>query len=209
MEHIVGPLFYAVILGAALSWFGRTWPAQIIAWAVVGFVGGLTIYYGIEVHRMLIDANSAAEELNSPILQFALHLVDLKPIATALSTLNEGQRDAILFVIVVAVLVSLTLPFIVFANGIWASIQSGEGAKTAATSRSEINSKMSEISRSNQTLERSVQALSEMVEEQRGEIRRLSESIDSESARRGAGQSLDGDSFPETTSGEQDDAPKP
>jgi len=129
MENIIIPLAILIVIGAFLSWLGRTPLTLIISYLVVGIVGAFVSYIGFEVFIISVVGNSYAEKINNPILLYILEVLDLKPLAAFFGIFNEEQRVIVLIVITVVSVIAATLPFVTFANAVYAAMTAEDGKK--------------------------------------------------------------------------------
>jgi|GEM_PF-5867386 len=168
-------LLALTLIGACLCWLGRSFISLVISYFVVGCVGATVGYLGYETFRLLLGLNALAEELNNPLLRSILKVVDLettvnsvpmRAVSAALMMLDSEQRKIALFVGTMVAVVTVTLPFVVFANAIYSAMMA-DAAKTAVDStRSEMASELRKASSKREEQFREVRELKAIVASQ-------------------------------------------
>ncbi len=144
MENIIIPLVILVVIGAFLSWLGRTPLTLVISYLVVGIVGVFVSYIGFEIFVISVAGSSYAEKMNNPILLYILEVFNLKPLAAFFSIFNEEQRVVVLVVITVVSVIAATLPFVTFANAVYAAMTAEDGKRETHKVGKNIQNEMKE-----------------------------------------------------------------
>lgn len=166
---LLGMLGALIALGAFLSWLGRTWFTLVISYFVVGVVGAIVLYPGIETYRLASGLNFIADQLNSQLLRFILELADLEFAAIALSVLNKDDRQLLIFIATVVTMIAITLPFVTFANAVYAAMAAAETNIAIKAMHTEILSRLASSMDENRRA----------ADEAQGDLRQLKKSIGS------------------------------